>query len=353
MKVGYVLALFEPFRLVCDPHSLEPKYRMVLVEPKQVSASTAKAAMVSQYALNIDQPFALEVANLYSVAASLPPDAELEFELQDSVLNWSCGRSRGRLATKPPFTVDPLPEMPKDDIDCSQTLSTLFQFGALSCSNQALSTIGLYGMSVVPDGDHLWCFSSDNVTIAAARMATPKGLTLKDTMTVGAPETALLASLAARTKSFMAFTPKAIFFQDADYDAVIHLVKPLNHNLYDLATKYLADDAVHDINKERVQAFVKRATFLAETRQNAIVIVHAEGESLTLEFNEQLAQTEEHYPITEGFKVNEPVSVAVDAVKLAKALANCDQLLLDNMDKHVIVFRAKNSSFHYIISGHS
>jgi hypothetical protein len=351
MKVSRIRNLLEPFALVCDPTSLMPEHRLLLIEKDRIAARTGKAMLDSQFAFGLNKPFGIEAGPLLSIAASLPQDAELEFELQEASLIWSCGRSRGRLATKPPFDVKRIPDMPKDDVDCSHALSTLFQLGGLSCSNQALTTVGLYGMVLVPDKNYLWCLSSDSVTIAAARMSRPKTIPTNDLMTVHPTDINLLVQLAARPKSFMAFTPSAIHFVDDVYDGVVNLVEPLKHKLYDLATTFMSDKSAHDIDKERVQAFVKRATYLAESRQNAIVTVKAQDDALTLEFNEQLAQTEEQYPITEGFKVTEPVAVTVDAIKLAKALSNCDQLLLDNMPNHVIVFRAKSGSFHYIISG--
>jgi septum formation topological specificity factor MinE len=354
MKAGHIVNLLEPFRLACDANSLVPEYRLMQVNPDLIFCKTAKATVQCGVSFDLPEPFAVEVKPILTIANSLPEQAEMEFELQGNMLAWACGKAHGRLAVKPPFQMRGVPEikLPNTSFESSQTLSALCELGAIACSNSALATVGLYGMVLQPDGADLWALSSDNDAIAAARMRLPPAAKIEAPSTIQPTEAPLLSFLAARKNARVAFTEKAILFEDRDYRTSVNLVQPLKHDLLKTALRFVGSTkSTHDINKERVQAFVKRAAMLAEARIKAEVVIHVEGEQLTLEFNEQLAQSQEVYPITEGFRVDEPMSVTVDAIKLAKALQNCDQMVFDYMTQHMIVFRAKSSNFHYIISG--
>lgn len=267
------------------------------------------------------------------------------------MLHWQCSSARGKIATSTPIEVKVIPRMPKTQgLQCNRKLARLLELGALSCHNSALASIGLNGMVMLYDDGRLWCLSSDDVTIAAANMDCPEQFELRGRITLGPGEADLLATLSARTGGTIGFIENSVLYEDAAIRAAVHVVPPLRHDLWALASNYCTDDSVMPLPRDKVAAFVKRVSYLAETKQRCDVTLHAADDRLTLQFVENVAQTEEFYLI-DGFQVPEPCQVTVDALKLGRALSHCDELVLDHMQRKLLTFRAKDGSFYYMISG--
>lgn len=327
-----------------------------------MTARTANASIDAAISFGLDKTVAVDAQLLYGICQSLAPDALIDFQLNGSALNWTTRKAESSTVTAngklsivtPDRQHTPLGRSIKDGVSIPATpaLARVFELGGLSAQNGALASIGLWGVVVHPDEDDLWILSSDSLSISAA--CCPVNVALPETeLTLLPAETALMATLIERGRDesgVLSISNKEMLYRDLTLKAVVTFVEPLKKSIWKMADEFMSAERVMPLEKDRVAAFVRRAAALAETRQNCLVKVLADGNHLTLQFQEALAQTEEYYLIPK-FKVAEPCEVTLDARKLGRALSYCDEIILDHMhDRSIMMFRATDSSFWYMLA---
>jgi hypothetical protein len=347
--------VLEPFQFVCHANALATDYRRLFITNNRIKGRSARASIDAMYSLGIDEPFSIDFGLLYPLVKSLNAggNTEIEFKYEGDVLSWKSGAGHGRLAVAGTKDVEMLPRMSSNQgLVVSKELVKTLELGSIACSNSALESIGLHGMIMLEDNEKAFCISSDNVSIACASMPVEEGQLHSGTITVKPDDAQLLSLLASREGGRMVFNENAIYYSDPAIRAVVSPVSPLQHNLYDICSRNFDADKVARLPKDRIAAFVKRAAALTENREHCSVIVRAADNQITLEFTENRASSEEMY-LLEDVSVPTPTEVMVDAIKLGKALQNCDYMLLDHMHRSMLVFRSADLSFHYLLAGRS
>lgn len=355
MNIPTLADVLEPFQYVCDANSLATDYRRLFITNNRIKARSARASIDAMYSLGLNDPFSIDFGLLYPLIKSLNASGnkEIKFEFEGMSLSWEAGAAHGKLSVTEPKEVDMLPRSPSNQgLSASKQLVRTLDLGCIACSNSALESIGLHGMIMLEDVGKAFCISSDNVSIACASMPIEEGQIQSGVTTVKPQDAQLLSVLASREGGKLVFQENAIYYSDLAMRAIVHPVPALPHSLYEICSRNFEADRIAKLPKDRIAAFVKRATALTENREHCSVIVRAADSQITLEFTENRASSEEMY-LLENVRVESPTEVMVDAVKLGKALLNCDEMLLDNMHKSLLVFRSANQSFHYLLAGRS
>ena len=127
--------------------------------------------------------------------------------------------------------------------------------------------------------------------------------------------------------------------------------KELDEDLYEMAGPFIEGDTAVPLMRERVQAFIKRVEALTENREHMAVSLSVADNDLTLSFAEEAATSDEWYPVSLPEGTPDLPVVKLDARRLARALAHSDELMIDHLERKVLVLRNKTKTFHYIIEG--
>jgi hypothetical protein len=196
--------------------------------------------------------------------------------------------------------------------------------------------------------DRLWVRASDNITVSAAAVDKPS-CALPELITLSPDGASLLATLAKRGGR-LSFDDTTISYSDGTLRAVINQLPPLQHDLRGVLGNYDASNVVAPIPPARIAAFIKRAAALAETKGRYYVQIAASHGQLSLRFEQGLASSDEYY-LVDGLTVPDLQAVALDALKLARALAHIDEVVLDHIDRQVLVLRGSKPTFRYLIAG--
>lgn len=336
---------------------------------EQFNARTARAFLEAQVqGLDLERPFAVNAAKLIGIVESLPESFSILFEQDDDneTLLWSAGGAQGRIAVTDTKKLKPMPRLPSDlfPLHTPGAFAQALDYGATCCHNSALSTIGLYGTVIVPDGKALRFLSSDEVMISAARVlpTDPKEKALshglKAPITLAAEECDLLATLVGENGAHrprLSLTEEAVHFKCSDVHAAINLIEPLKHSLWGRAEPLMKGRRSVTLQKDAMMAFMKRANALAENKQKFTVTLAITDGQLVLGFDETLAQTEEYLQTEKGLKLPTIEPLRFKGPKFVKAFRYCDEILLDHIGDQIIVFRASHKegaadTFHFFIA---
>jgi len=353
MDAGTLAAALAPFVPAADPKALVAAHRFLLVSPDRLAVRTARVSADSAFQTHVaglDNWIAVNCAQLAGVVGSLPEKAPITLAL-DGALTWKCGGASGSLATQPAEAPKPLPRILPSFVRGSPALAALFDLGAVSCSGSHLNSVGLYGVALRRDGRSLWCLSSDNVSISAARMELPEDAGEPWQVTMAPTEAALLATLLGSPDSSLAIRGGQVQYTAPGFQAVVGLVPPLKHDVNAMFAPFSGGGTVIPLPAALVGKFVKRTAALAESKKTAAVTLVADAGLLTLQFAEQRSQTEEKFPLAEGVEVPERMQITIDAAKLAKALQHTDDIVVDHMARRCVTFRNRAQTFWYVIAG--
>jgi DNA polymerase III sliding clamp (beta) subunit (PCNA family) len=175
-------------------------------------------------------------------------------------------------------------------------------------------------------------------------------------ITLGPMEADLLGEMVRNFAGEVGLTDEYIIYQatntySGEYFAQISLIPPLKYDLAKVVIPYMRNsNRQYEIPRESIAAFIRRATYLAETRQRTRVTLTADTNSISLRFAENMAQTDEQFEIAD-LGVDTPMKINVDALKLGRALSRCNQLVLDHIENKALVFKSKDGDFVYIVAG--
>jgi hypothetical protein len=350
MLVKEMNAALSPFKLLCAKNALAPQYKALELSPNKIRGCSTFGRAEVMVATGVPTVTYVDAWTFINVVHSLPGDAALEFATDGNVLNWKAGASRGRLAQ---LTVADMPGIadeegspyqPDPDFVNSLTL------GALSSGDTAMATVGAFGVVIDATGDLPAIMSTDNTTMSCCYFKPATAFKLAKPVTLSPDAVALLGSQ-INTKGLIAFAENNVHYVDDWIELVVTQVPPLTKNLKAIVAGYNSANTCVKIAPEAISAFVKRAGALAESKRDTHVVLSASNGQLGLSFSQGAASADEVY-LVESLQLPNVAEIHLDGAKLARALQNVDHLVLDHIDRGVLVLRGgKDNCFHYLISG--
>lgn len=350
MKAHELSAALRPYKAVVNPRALSPAYRVIEIGAK-LRASCGWAHIETDAAL-LDKPACVDGAAFIAVVESLSSEQEFAVSRGDGTLDWKCGSAKGRLALVPEIDL-PTYSRRLNPFACkpSADMRKALDLGSLSSGTNALATVGLFGVRIEV-GEKMRVLSSDNMTISLAEVTNAGDAPLKgpDVATFSPEGIELLVSVLGRENSTLELDDKAAHVVAGTTRVRVNQIDKLATDLHKIIANYDTADVTVKLPRERVAAFVKRAGALAEAKRHTAVWIGAEKGRLTLSFSEGTASSDEYY-LVEGLDVPDLPAVQIDANKLARALSDSDDLVLDHIERSVLVLRGDKPAFQYLISG--
>lgn len=355
MNSSTLRTLLAPFKQMVNTHALSSAYRTLKLTPETITAQSGFGVMSAQATLGITEECYVDAAVFLTVMESLPENQNVKLKINKGNLDWSCGQSKGRIAS---VVIENFPELERTrnkkrawqpPLEFAEAL----ELGALSCESSTLATIGMYGV-VIDNRDGLCVYSSDNSTVSACAVgsgdikvaAMPKLVTLL-------PEAAglLVAVLKTATDAWLEFSEKDVFLSSENMTLLVAQSAPLQQDIAKILEQYLSGETSVEIPPQRVQAFIKRVGALAESKKHIDLFLHIKEGRIALSFSEGVASADEYY-LAEALKgVKNFAPVAVGAASVARALRYIQEIIVDYVERHVIVLRGESPTFYYMVAG--
>jgi hypothetical protein len=358
MKSADLAAMLAPFKLLANKNQLSATYRALELGHSRVGNVIRGASRFGM--LEIHGDFGIpEGASIYvdassfiAIIGSLPAGEEVGFSLEDGgALAWICGSAKGRMALMQ------IKEMPAISHGNGQNawhptaeFVDALRLGMLSCGSESLASIGSYGI-VIDTREDLCIYSSDNTTISVAFLLDAK-VEGPEMLTFSPEALALLAAVIDPTndKAKIEFEEQGIYYRDGTRRCLIKQIAPLKVDISAILDKYATQDYVVEVPTERVQAFIKRIAAMAENKKSTIIKIGASRGKLNMSFADGMASSEEYYLVDE-LEVPDMKPVDIDASKLGRALAHTSHIILDHIDRQVVILQGSDPVFQYVISG--
>lgn len=340
-----------PFRHITSRTALAPAYRAIELGPERVKACASFAVLEAHLNIGVSDTVFVDAITFLSIVQSLPPQSDFVLTTSDGSLQWECGPARGKLALM--NTVD-TPEIApsvrsRQRHRTTKALATALERGSVSCDNTALGAIGIYGVVMHSNqGVPLIC-STDNTTVSSCTTDMPLA-GLPETATFPPPGADLLAAVIDDTGT-LEFDQQGMVYRSATIDCMVRQVPKLKTDIRDVLTQFGDDNITSAIPQERIRAFLMRAKALTENKSHARVLLGAINGSITLSFAEGTATSDEYILADELDGCPDIVPVALPVDKVARALSYIDSIVLDYIERGVIIFQG--GAFRYLVSGPS
>lgn len=355
LLAGDLRELLAPFKLMTNKSALSAVYKSLLLLPDRVCGCSSNGMMEIFLEPGIDAPAVVDAAPFLALLDSLPKGEELRLDAGEGVLSWACGKAKGKLALA---LLETLPRMagpfPKNGgwVPMGGFTDGL-SVGALSCDSMSLASLGMHGLSITATDAGLHFCSSDNITVSNVLVPFEEGSVLP-TEEAGlitlSPDAATLLGAVLAPKGKLLVTETEIRYWDSGTRLVLKKVAPLKHDLVALTDKYPERDIVVEIPLERIAAFIKRTTSIAESKRNSIITMRAANGQLSLEFADNTASGDEYYMV-DDLELKKDLEIKLDAVRLARALEHVTHVSLDYVDRGVLLFLGDEPDFTYLVAG--
>jgi hypothetical protein len=358
MKSADLAALLAPFKLLANKNQLSATYRALELAHTRngnVIRGASRFGMLEvhgEFGVPEGAAIYVDASSFIAIIASLPAGEEVEFTLEDGgALAWVCGSAKGRMALMQ------IKEMPAISHGNGQNawhptaeFVEALHLGMLSCGNESLASIGSYGI-VIDTREDLCIYSSDNTTISVAFL-TDARVEGPEILTFSPESLALLAAVIdpSNDKAKLEFEEQGLYYRDGIRRCIIKQIAPLKVDISAILDKYATQDYVVEMPTDRIQAFIKRIAAMAENKKSTIIKIGASRGKLNMSFQDGVASSEEYYLVDET-DVPDMTPVDIDATKLGRALAHNSHIILDHIDRQVIILMGADPIFQYIISG--
>jgi hypothetical protein len=350
-----------PFKLMMNKGALSPSYRCLVLQPDQIRGASNYAVLEVDVDLGLGgKTLCVDASNFLAIIASLPEKKEIILTGGDRVLSWACGAAKGRLALMPEIKVASI-EAPADKRRAWQPqppFREALELGTLSAGSDSMASAGLHGV-VIDNRNKLRVLACDGVTVSDAIVLDKPLKNWPPMVTISPDGAALLHFLLRDKKLSVSCDEKAIHASGTGFRALIKQVAPLKHDIASLLGSYQEAEIVVEIPSDRIAAFIKRVSAIAEIKKGVQVTVSASEGRMTLAFLEGAASADEYY-LVDGLKVPDLPEVLIDASKMARALSHATEIVLDHAARSVIILRGLGSdrneadevcAFSYLISG--
>lgn len=354
MIASELKALLQPFRLITSRNATNPAYRAIEISPNLIRACATYGIVEVTASIGVDTTIYVDASAFLAVVFSSPAKREFEMKCDNSSLSWVCGNAKGQLALiaigedgMPSIEYQALPI--QDPAAIPTGFAKALDMGAISCDNAALSAIGMYGI-VVDQRNGLIVNSTDNMSVSICRLEgslpnAPEVSTLP-------PEGAKLLANVIKPTGVLLFDERAWYYWDDVLACKILLLKPLKSDIGTVRNKYIGDELVRTtLPRDSIDTFIKRANALAEVKRHAVVGLSAGDGRLILSFKEGSSTADEFFEVAEWEGMPELPELLLNADKTARALSHVTDVILDNLERQVIVFRGYDPDFTYLLSG--
>jgi hypothetical protein len=351
MKVAQLQGLLAPFKTLSNPKSLATKNKALYLSPTLVRGCSSYGILEAgvELALPAGEECFVDAQTFLSVLASLPDGGTLELALQAGALCWQAGSAKGKLAVLDVQDMPVIEGEPEFDIAYEVTAEFIkaLDCGALSCNDESLANVGMYGV-VINNIDFPSIGTSDNTTISFCPFGDEVLEQFPESICLPPKGTNILSSI-VRKEGIIWFGDETFNYADENYRFLMRSIPPLKHDIRGMVERFCGGDIIVPIPPDRVQAFIRRATALAETKKSTYVSLGAAEGHLFLSFSEGVSESDEFYLIDE-MELPDMPAVRLDANKLARALSEAQEVVMDFMDKKVVVLTNTKTFFQYIIS---
>jgi len=363
-----------PFGLLANRNALSPVYRSIFLAPGLITGASqfgvleaAIDALEIKDAEGAAATATVSAASLIAISKSLPPDEELALVVKSGALHWECGLAAGRIALAGSEVVLPsvasvtqefhMPNIPAEPLPARMRneLADVLLLGALSCGAASLASAGLFGV-VIDNRETCSIYASDSVTLS--RCLWRDSVPGFPDITVLSPEAvkvlcAILNHPAAGERADLRIVEnKLVLYRGGPFSLALRPIPPLKQDLRDLFQTYSEAADVVSLPQASIATFIKRATALAEAKGAAHVTLEVADGALSLSFEDATAAAEEYYLVDgmDSASAGLP-AISLDAIRLARALAHSDSIVLDHLERGVLVLSGKAPPFSYVISG--
>lgn len=357
MKSTELAAILTPFAALINKHALSDVYKTLEIGPKLIRACAPWGIMEADVDLGCTSTFYVDATTFIGVIKSLPSQ-EIALAVSNNTLTWKCGnKSSGNIGIRPPITIPDAADWsifdkPLYNPSKSDTGISGIGLGALACGSMGMGQAGLYGVAFDFTPEGIVISSSDDTTIAVAKVSNqtrnrwPKRFALL-------PEATVLLDMIIKQpgkNNKIEFQEKVIYVRGGGFRLMLKSAPLLKQDLVMLANNYTTREDHVELPREGINAFIRRASALAETKDHTHVTLRGtkgdDGTGLTLSFAEGVASAEEIRLV--GLQ-RDIASIKLDAGRLAKALAHTDEIAFDHIDRGILLLYGKN--FDYLICG--
>lgn len=337
-----------PFGALINKHALSSTYKALQLSPGHVRGCSAYGAMEIEVATGLESEVYVDGDDLLQVLRSLPA-ADLELQAADGSLRWKCGAARGQLALLGEKVVIPPPAWPEgvELVEVGDDFARRLELGSLGCGSVALLSVGLYGVTIANREGGTSAYSSDNMTMASARLG-DRMAGAPESMCLSPDAVRLIGLLSGRGRLSAQFDDTSLYLRTPDARCVIKQVPPLKFDLPKNISSFLTQEVKLGLDRDVVAAFIRRAEALAEEKGKASVALSVSGGAVRLAFSEGRSTTEEYY-LAEGPE-GDIAPIGVDARRLARALARASHVVFDHAARGALVLRGEGE-FVYVVSG--
>jgi hypothetical protein len=355
MIAAHLAACLAPFAQLANKHALSDVYKCIEVQPQLVRGCSQYGVLEASLSIGIPETIWIDALIFTSVLKSLPDKEEVVFVLKSGALEWECGMATGKLAImaaqKIPL-IDPA-SLPKDaPWTPTESFIDALELGALACGSVGMASAGVYGV-VLDNRADFRIVSSDNVTVASCRVS-DRVATFPERITLSPDAAAMLDTILNNDakEAKLSIGENIVYCVNKAFRLLLRPIPAVKHDLRALTDNYASADSVAEIPRERLVAFIKRSAALSENKgQTYVTLAAAEG-ALSLSFAEGAASSDEYY-LVKDLAVPTLPEIKLDAGRVARVLSHANEIVLDHIERKVLIFRGMNPPFLYMVAGRS
>jgi hypothetical protein len=363
MKSNELNKLLAPFKLLSNRAALSQTYRSLQISYDRIRGCSNFAVLeIATPLMNDDQPsFCVDAAAFMAVISSLPDKQEVALTADEGVMIWECGQAKGRLALLPEVKMPVIERKTEKGRKVlkwkpPESFRIALEVGGLSCGNDSMASSGMFGILI--DNRTVPSISAcDGATISHATIQESKIPNMPDQIVI-APDAAELLRLLLKDGGGLEFDDKSIYYASTDVKCLIKQLPKLKHDIADMLAKYVDAEIIAAVPRDRISAFIKRVGALTENKRTAHVSLGASQGRMSLSFSEGTASSDEYY-LVDKLEIPDLPEVQLDAGKTARALRFIDEVVLDHVERHVVVLRGTSVldegddqvDFIYLVSG--
>lgn len=357
MKADTLYTLLGPVAMMNNRHALSAQHKCLYLSPSLVMAKSSYGQIEIDVELTgLTGPVFIETATFMGVLNSLPPGEELVLKQKGDTVNWKCGAASGKLASAALDVYDQIGRKPKKSAWPVQLeLAEALDLGAISCDNNTLAAIGMYGIVIDNRGAGAAVYSCDNVTISACYGLKERITNAPELMTL-APEAASLLSATMKrgNKGKLEFFDGNVYYRSENTRLLITQSAALSKDISALLDNFKdgPKSKVIAIPPTRIASFVQRVNTIADNRKDAHVTLKVEEGRIALSFSTGIAASDEYY-MAEGLGKAQVAPIALKADRLARALRYVQSIDIAHLDKGVVLLRGESPTFRYMIAGNA
>lgn len=350
MKVGILNAILKISSRISNPSSNTSLYRSVELDAESVRCcSEFGNIQIETDSTGLQNPQLIDCNQILTVTNSLPGEAEIEFTEKANKLEWKSGSAKGYFNlvlsdhTIPKLDHATFPWVPPIQ------LGDALQLASSACTAAAVS-VGLYGITIEPDGTDLRLMSCNRISLAASKVEL--GTYPFQKITLRPPVPGVIAALIQSCPNcLLDVTPQGVFISGDWLSAHLPLGSNLDTDLKKTADKFQNKNHIAKVNGNSVKRFITRAKSLSDRNMTFTVSLKIDEGILSLS-HEGISSGSEEYFIAEGLdKTIKYEAVSLLADMLVFPLGFVTDVVLDYLPEQQLVLRGENPDFIYIVGG--